>query len=72
MLEELLSERMLYYEIDLVIYLEVPQRDYLKEFTNELDRDDYIVEFVSGGPRIMGTIPQRAKWDANSVLPSPP
>ena len=57
---ELLRERVLYYDTDSVIYLEEPGQpspglgDYLGEFTTELDDDDYIVEFVSGGPKNYG------------------
>ena len=57
---ELLGERVLYYDTDSVIYLEEPGQpspvlgDYLGEFTTELDDDDYIVEFVSGGPKNYG------------------
>jgi len=54
---ELLGERVLYYDTDSVIYLEEPGQpnpvlgDYLGEFTSELDDDDTIEEFVSGGPK---------------------
>jgi len=57
---EQLQERVLYYDTDSVIYLEEPGQpspvlgDYLGEFTTELDNDDYIVEFVSGGPKNYG------------------
>jgi len=57
---ELLGERVLYYDTDSVIYLEEPGQpnpvlgDYLGEFTSELDDDDYIEEFVSGGPKNYG------------------
>ena len=57
---QLLGERVLYYDTDSVIYLEEPDQpkpvlgDYLGEFTTELDDDDYIVEFVSGGPKNYG------------------
>jgi len=57
---QLLGERVLYYDTDSVIYLEEPGQpspvlgDYLGEFTTELDNDDYIVEFVSGGPKNYG------------------
>ena len=58
-LEEL-QERVLYYDTDSVIYLEEESQpnpvlgDYLGEFTSELDPDDHIVEFVSGGPKNYG------------------
>ena len=57
---ELLGERVLYYDTDSVIYLEDEGQsnpvlgDYLGEFTSELDADDYIEEFVSGGPKNYG------------------
>ena len=57
---QLLGERVLYYDTDYVIYLEEPGQpspvlgDYLGEFTTELDNDNYIVEFVSGGPKNYG------------------
>jgi len=55
-----LGERVLYYDTDSVIYLEEEGQpnpvlgDYLGEFTSELDPDDSIVEFVSGGPKNYG------------------
>jgi len=57
---ELLGERVLYYDTDSVIYLEEERQpnpvlgDYLGEFTSELDDDDTIEEFVSGGPKNYG------------------
>ena len=57
---EPLGERILYYDTDSIIYLEEPGQpkpvlgDYLGEFTSELDADDYIEEFVSGGPKNYG------------------
>ena len=57
---EQLGERVLYYDTDSVIYwTEETQAtpvlgDYLGEFTSELGDDDYIVEFVSGGPKNYG------------------
>jgi len=57
---ELLGERVLYYDTDSVIYLEEEGQpnpvlgDYLGEFTSELDPDDTIEEFVSGGPKNYG------------------
>ena len=57
---ELLGERVLYFDTDSIIYLEEPNQpnpvlgDYLGEFTNELEADDFIVEFVSGGPKNYG------------------
>ena len=57
---EQLGERVLYYDTDSVIYwTEETQAtpvlgDYLGEFTSELDSDDFIVEFVSAGPKNYG------------------
>ena len=57
---ELLGERVLYYDTDSVVYLTDEGQsnpvlgDYLGEFTSELDADDYIEEFVSGGPKNYG------------------
>ena len=57
---EQLGERVLYYDTDSVIYwTEETQAtpvlgDYLGDFTGELGDDDYIVEFVSGGPKNYG------------------
>jgi len=57
---QLLGERVLYFDTDSVIYLEEPDQpspllgDYLGEFTSELETDDYIEEFVSGGPKNYG------------------
>jgi len=57
---KLLGERVLYYDTDSVIYLEEEGQpnpvlgDYLGDFTSELEEDDHIVEFVSGGPKNYG------------------
>ena len=60
---ELLGKRVLYFDTDSVLYLEdtdqpdQPQPvlgDYLGDFTDELDKGDYIVEFASGGPKNYG------------------
>jgi len=57
---EQLGERVLYYDTDSVIYWTDENQsipvlgDYLGEFTSELDKEDYIVEFVSGGPKNYG------------------
>ena len=62
-----LQERVLYYDTDSVIYLEEPGQpspvlgNYLGEFTSELDDDDYIVEFVSGGPKNYGYKTKKGK-----------
>jgi len=55
-----LGERVLYYDTDSIIYYTdegQPNPDlgpYLGDFTSELDKDDYILEFVSGGPKNYG------------------
>ena len=57
---EQLGERVLYYDTDSVIYWTDETQatpvlgDYLGDFTSELGNDDYIVEFVSGGPKNYG------------------
>ena len=58
---EPLGERVLYYDTDSIIYLEEtpgqfnPTRGhYLGDFTSELGKDEYIEEFVSGGPKNYG------------------
>jgi len=60
----------LYFDTDSVVFLEdtndpdQPQPvlgDYLGEFTNELDDDDYIVEFVSVGPKNYGYKTKKGK-----------
>ena len=54
---ELLQQRVLYFDTDSIIYTSKPGEwnpplgDYLGELTNELDDDDYITTFVSGGPK---------------------
>ena len=57
---EQLQERVLYYDTDSVIFLQdkgQPNPDlgnYLGDFTSELSKDEYIEEFVSGGPKNYG------------------
>ena len=58
---ELLGERVLYYDTDSIIYLEEKTGQfnptlghYLGDFTSELGKDEYIEEFVSGGPKNYG------------------
>ena len=57
---EQLQQRVLYYDTDSVIYYTDEGQanpdlgDYLGDFTSELDKDDYILEFVSGGPKNYG------------------
>ena len=54
---DLLQERVLYYDTDSVIYVHKPDKpdpplgNYLGDLTNELDDDDYITSFISGGPK---------------------
>ena len=66
---ELLGKRALYFDTDSIIYLEEPSQpnpslgDYRGEFTNELEVDDYIAEFMSGGPKNCAAL-------SNSVLSS--
>ena len=51
---------MLYHDTDSVIYRHIPPNpavatgDFLGEMTNELEGDDHIVEFVSGGAKNYG------------------
>ena len=53
---EKIGNRVLYYDTDSIIYIsrpgeyDPPLGDYLGEFTDELD-GDYIIEFLSGGPK---------------------
>ena len=71
---EPLGERVLYYDTDSIIYYTdegQPNPDlghYLGDFTSELDDKDYILEFVSGGPRIMVTPQRKAKWSVKSEV----
>ena len=64
---ERLGQRVLYFDTDSVIYLEEPGQpnpplgDYLGQFTSELDADDYITEFVSGGPKNYGYQTKKGK-----------
>ena len=57
---ESLGERVLYYDTDSVIFLQDPGQPnpelgpYLGQFTSEFDTNDFIVEFVSGGPKNYG------------------
>ena len=65
---EALGERVLYFDTDSVIYLEeTPAQfqptlgSYLGDFTSELDDDEYIQEFVSGGPKNYGYATNKGK-----------
>ena len=57
---DILGERVLYYDTDSVIYRQLPGQpsipigDFLGDMTNELDGDDHIAEFVSGGVKNYG------------------
>ena len=57
---DLLGERVLYYDTDSVIFRQllgqptIPVGDFLGDMTNELEGDDHIVEFVSGGAKNYG------------------
>ncbi|KAL9952108.1 hypothetical protein ACROYT_G039315 [Oculina patagonica] len=59
-LSKLQDEQVLYFDTDSIIYKrgegedELPLGDYLGEFTNELDDEDFIVEFASAGPKNYG------------------
>ena len=64
---EKLGERVLYYDTDSVIYwTDEGQANpdlghYLGDFTSELKSDDYIEEFVSGGPKNYGYTTKNGK-----------
>ena len=66
---ELLQERVLYYDTDSVIYVHKPGNpdpplgNYLGDLTNELDDDDYITSFVSGGPKNYAYRTKKGKVD---------
>ena len=57
---EPLGQRVLYYDTDSIIFLQDEGQpnpvlgDYLGDFTSELDNNDFIVEFVSAGPKNYG------------------
>lgn len=59
-----LQERVLYCDTDSVVYTskegetELPLGDYLGELTNELAHDDYIIEWVSSGPKAYSFVTQ--------------
>jgi len=67
---EFLGNRVIYYDTDSVVFLEnsddpnevQPQLgNYLGDFTDECDPDDYIVEFDSGGPKNYGYVTKNGK-----------
>ena len=64
---EFLGKCVLYFDTDSVIYLEEPGQpnpplgDYLGKFTGKLEADDYIMEFVSGGPKNYGYQTKKGK-----------
>ena len=55
-----MQERVLYFDTDSVIYSQQPGQsalplgDFLGDLTNEVDHDDHIVDFTSGGPKNYG------------------
>ena len=57
---EQLQQQVLYFDTDSVIYShkpgeqDIPLGDYLGDMTNELEGDDYIVDFTSAGPKNYG------------------
>jgi DNA polymerase elongation subunit (family B) len=66
---EKINKRVLYFDTDSIIFVAnesdyVPELgDYLGEFTNEIDDDDYIVEFVSAGPKNYSYLTKNGKSD---------
>jgi hypothetical protein len=65
---EKVGRRVLYCDTDSVIYEESADPvenlqigSFLGEMTSELDADDYIVEFVSGGPKNYGYVTKKGK-----------
>ena len=72
---EVPGDRVLYYDIDSMIYSckpgqsEIPLGDYLGDMINELDDNNYITEFVSGRAKNMGTTLNMGKYVAKSATP---
>ena len=66
---DLLQERVLYYDTDSVVYVhkqdkpDPPLGNYLGDLTNELDDDDYITSFISGGPKNYSYQTKKGKSD---------
>ena len=66
---DLLQERVIYMDTDSVVFTSLPGQenpplgDYLGEFKSELDGDDYISEFVSGGPKNYGYSTSKGKTE---------
>ena len=64
---DILGDRVLYYDTDSVIYRQLPGQttipvgDFLGDMTDELDGDDYIVEFCSGGAKNYGYLTKQGK-----------
>lgn len=64
---EVLGDRVLYYDTDSIIdtwkpsQADIPLGDYLGDMTNELEDDDYITEFVSGGAKNYGYVTKHGK-----------
>jgi len=55
-----LKQQVLYFDTDSIVYshkpgqANIPLGDYLGDMTNELDAEDYIVDFTSAGPKNYG------------------
>lgn len=66
---EKLQERVLYMDTDSVIFIDdgigktLPMGNLLGEMTDELDKDDYIVEFVAAGPKAYGYVTAKGKQE---------
>ena len=66
-----LRDQVLYYDTDSVIYSCKPGQttiavgDYLSDLTSELNADDYITEFVSGGAKNYGYLTKQGKSCCN-------
>ena len=67
-----LQERLIYMHTDSVIYIQkpgepsIPTGNYLRQYTNEPDEGDHIVEFVVAGQRITLSILSRESKHAKS------
>ena len=66
---DLLQERVLYFDTDSVIFASLPDEpdprlsDFLGDFKDEIDTGDYIVEYVSGGPKNYGYRTKKGKQE---------
>ena len=70
---ERLGKRILYYDTHSVIYAHreggkhgLAPGMYLRQFTSEPDSNQYIIEFRSGGLKIMGTFPMTGRLHGKS------